>query len=146
MAAACSSRCLRSLFSRALWLVLWALPTWALAWPVDGVVDLKVGEDRFVQAGPPEWVDVADPAIATAERFETGELLLSGKSAGATLVLLYAEGHFAVWRVRVGAGGAGERPKPSDRDVSAAKKACPGLTANGQGLAARIGDERCRKA
>jgi hypothetical protein len=113
-----------------------------LAWPTDMVHDVEPGREKFVRLGAVEWVEVEDPSIATAEIMESGELLLSGLKSGRTLVLLYAEGRFAVWRVRVGG-------KPEPLSPEAAQKACPGLklTPNDEvKLTATVPDEKCWKA
>ncbi|MHB8873872.1 MAG: pilus assembly protein N-terminal domain-containing protein [Myxococcaceae bacterium] len=122
----------------------------ALAWPVDVTVDVEAGGEKFERPSALSWVEVEDAKIATAEVLESGELLLSGISPGRTLLLLYAEGKFAVWRLRVSAKGEKPRPVPGDEALSSAKKACPGLATHpGSGDAALVGtikDERCRKA
>jgi hypothetical protein len=113
-----------------------------LAWPADMVHDVEPGREKFVRLAAVEWVEVEDPSIATAEIMESGELLLSGLKPGRTLVLLYAEGRFAVWRVRVGG-------KPELPSTDAAKKACPDLKLRPQDdtkLTATVQDEKCWKA
>jgi hypothetical protein len=113
-----------------------------LAWPVDMVHDVENGREKFVKLAAVEWVEVEDPSIATAEIMESGELLLSGVKPGRTLVLLYAEGRFAVWRVRVGG-------KPELVAPDAAKKACPDLklTPNEDTkLTVTVQDDKCWKA
>jgi hypothetical protein len=109
-----------------------------LAWPVDMVHDVEPGKEKFVRVAAVEWVDVEDPAVATAEIMESGEVLLSGHKAGRTLVLLYAEGRFAVWRLRVGG-------KPVPGDLEGANKACPTLEKKAE-LVVTVSDERCAKA
>ncbi len=89
-----------------------------LAWPVDVIQDVEPGKEKFVKLGAIEWAETEDSSIATAEVMEAGELLLTGLKPGRTHVLLYAEGRFAVWRVRVGG-------KPDPGDPAAVKKACP---------------------
>lgn len=114
-----------------------------LAWPVDMVHDVEVGKEKFVKLGAIEWAESEDPAIANAEVMEAGEVLLTGGGKpGRTHVLLYAEGRFAVWRVRV--GGKVETP-PTD----AAKKACPELKLTPDEetkLTASVTTEACWKA
>ncbi|WP_245767937.1 pilus assembly protein N-terminal domain-containing protein [Stigmatella erecta] len=78
-----------------------------------------------------DWVEVEDPSIATAEVLAgSNELLLTGKRPGRTLLLLYAEGKFAVWQLSVSEPGA--RPAAgatSPELLATARKACPGLEA-----------------
>ncbi|MBK7860935.1 MAG: pilus assembly protein N-terminal domain-containing protein [Archangiaceae bacterium] len=115
-----------------------------LAWPVDMVHDVDAGREKFVKLAAIEWVEVEDASIATAEVMEAGEVLLSGLKPGRTLVLLYAEGRFAVWRVRV--GGKSEAPGVA---LEAAKKACPDLKhapAEEVKLTATVGSDACFKA
>ena len=125
-------------------------PLPAFAWPVDVVVDLEAGSERFERPSAIGWAQVEDPKIATAEVLESGELLLSGVSPGRTLVLLYAEGKFAVWRLRVAPRGGKVKPVEGGEALAAAKKACPGLTphpgAEESALVGTIKDERCRQA
>ncbi len=99
---------------RALALSLLA-STAAAAWPVDAYVDVEAGAEKFVRPAAIEWAQVEDPKVATAEVMESGELLVTGVAPGRTLVLLYAEGKAAVYRVRVSAKGA--KPKPANGDV-----------------------------
>src|SRR4051812_42481914 len=74
--------------------LMWAAP--AHAWPVDVLVDLSAGSDEIRKLSAVSWAQSDDEAIAVAEVLPTGELLLTGKSPGRALVLLYAEGKFAV--------------------------------------------------
>ena len=123
------------------------LPRAAAAWPVDVSEDLRPGEERFRRLSALEWVEVEDPSIATAEVMESGELLLTAKAPGRTLLLLYAEGRVAAWRIRV--GGAPPKPDVLEAAVAATKKACPGLKAELDSvpeLTATVGDDRCRLA
>ena len=100
------------------------------AWPVDLVVPLEAGKERFHKLSAVDWVEVEDPSIATAEVLEgSNELLLTGVKPGRTLLLLYAEGKFAVWRLVVGAPGRPPEPEPAAEPLAAARKACPGLKA-----------------
>ncbi|MBL8952341.1 MAG: pilus assembly protein N-terminal domain-containing protein [Myxococcaceae bacterium] len=113
-----------------------------LAWPVDMVHDVEPGKDRFVKLGAIDWAEVEDPTIATAEVMETNEVLLTGLKPGRTLVLVYAEGRFAVWRIRVGG-------KPDEPPLEPAKKACPDLKHTPKDdpkLTVTIGTEACAKA
>jgi hypothetical protein len=113
-----------------------------LAWPADMVHDVEPGKEKFVKLGAIEWAESEDPSIATAEVMEAGEVLLTGLRPGRTLVLLYAEGRFAVWRVRVGT-------RPDAPPLEPVKKACPDLkhTPNQDvKLTATISAEGCWKA
>ena len=113
-----------------------------LAWPVDVVVDLEVGSEKFHRLSGAEWMEVEDPAVAGAELLESGELLLTGKAPGRTLLLLYGQGRVAAWRLRVG----GAKAKiGGDAELAAVKKTCPGV-ATTDGLAATVKDEPCRRA
>ncbi|HYV48308.1 MAG TPA: hypothetical protein VFA20_25785 [Myxococcaceae bacterium] len=118
---------------------LFAAPA-AMAWPVNAHFDLKVGEEKFQRLTPDAWVEVETPAVVTAELFETAEVMLTGKSAGSTLVLVHAEDKVVVWRVVV----AGN---PSTDDVVApARKACREVKIENGELTATIRDEACRQA
>lgn len=134
------SRLLQSLGCAA---VVLAAPG-ASAWPVDQAVDVPLGREHFVRFGALEWAELDDPSLADVEVMpETGELLLTGKKAGRGLLLLYAQGKAAVWRVRVG--------QPEQKDgpaLDAAKKACPGLKLQDEEpkLQATVGTEGCRQA
>jgi hypothetical protein len=113
-----------------------------LAWPVDMVHDVEPGREKFVKVKAVEWAEVEDAAVATVEVMESGEVLLTAVKPGRTLALLYAEGRFAVWRVRV--GGKPEAPSPD-----AAKKACPDLKltpADETRLTVTVQSEGCWKA
>lgn len=138
---------------RARAFLLWAMvaapvavvvPAPAFAWPVDVVRTLTTDREQFQRLAALAWSEVADPSIATAEFVpETGELILTGKKPGSTLLLLYAEGRFAVWRLEV---TGRSKPPPNDAAARAVlAKAC-GKLPDGPGLALTIRDERCRKA
>jgi len=133
----------------AVLLVLLAAPP-ARAWPVDLAVTLVQGKEHFHKLSVVDWVQVEDPSIATAEIFEDSkELLLTGLKPGRTLLLLYAEGRFAVWRLVVGAPGQPVEAEPGTALLAAARKACPGLkTTEGaeRSLTAEVKDARCREA
>jgi hypothetical protein len=116
-----------------------------LGWPADMVHDVETGREKFVKLPAIEWAEVEDPAIATAEVMESGELLLTGLKPGRTLVLLYAEGHFGVWRVRVG----GAKSEATPALTEAAKKACPELKltpGDDTKLTASVPNDACWKA
>lgn len=113
-----------------------------LAWPADMIHDVEPGKEKFVKLGAIEWAEVEDPSIATAEVMEAGEVLLTAVKPGRTLVLLYAEGRFAVWRVRVGG-------KPELPSTGAAQKACPDLKLTPKEetkLTATVPSDACWKA
>jgi hypothetical protein len=130
-------------------LALWLVAPGAGAWPVDLAVRLEPGKERFHKLSVVEWVEVEDPTLATAEVLTgSNELLLTGLKPGHTLLLLYAEGRFAVWGLTVAPAGTPDAPPP-EALVTAARKACPGLQAT-QGaersLTAEVKDSRCRQA
>jgi hypothetical protein len=122
------------------------VPALAGAWPVDLAVSLEPGKERFHKLATVDWVEVEDTAVATAEVLPgSNELLLTGHSTGRTLLLLYAEGRFAVWRLTVGT------PPPEDPAprLAAARKACPDLKATEgteRSLSATVKDAACRAA
>ncbi len=126
----------------------WALaaavlaPVAAHAWPVDVFADLRVGEERFERLAAVSWVEVEDPTVLEAEVLPSGELLLTGKGKGRTLMLLFAEGKFAVWRARVGTP-----PVEADAELLAkAKKACgPGFRVKDGALVTAVPDDACRR-
>jgi hypothetical protein len=126
------------------------LPSRALAWPVDLVFSLESGSDRFHKLSAVEWVEVEDPSVATVEVLSgSNELLVTGKRPGRTLLLLYAEGKFAVWRLAVTAPGARASPEAAPELLATARKACPGLQVNEgteRSLVATVKDAACRKA
>ncbi|MBM4380990.1 MAG: pilus assembly protein N-terminal domain-containing protein [Deltaproteobacteria bacterium] len=120
----------------------------AAAWPVDKVVQLQGGREQFERLAALDWVEVEKPAVAEAEVLPSGELLLTGKQAGGeTLLLLFAEGRMAVWRLQV-------EPVMADGGVeaaeAAAKAACPGMKldpgAAEEALVVRVKGEGCRAA
>src|SRR5688500_12578919 len=112
---------------RALWVVALLSAQAAQAWPVDSSVEVEVGAEKFQKAAALSWVDVENPKVLSAEPLPSGELLLTGVSAGETYVLLYGDSSMAVWRVRVKAKG--ERSSAAAKaDIDSAKKACPELT------------------
>jgi hypothetical protein len=131
-------------------LLLVLCPPSAAAWPVDLAHSLEAGKERFHKLSTVDWVEVEDPSIATAEVLAgSNELLLTGVKPGRTLLLLYAEGKLAVWRLAVGAPGRPPEPEPSAEPLAAARKACPGLkTTEGaeRSLVAPVKDARCREA
>ncbi len=122
----------------------------ASAWPVDVRVQLEPGKERFHKLSAVDWVEVEDPSVVTAEVLQgSNELLLTALKPGRTLLLLYAEGKFAVWQLVVGAPGRPPEPEPSAEPLAAARKACPGLKATGgaePSLTANVKDARCREA
>jgi hypothetical protein len=126
------------------------LPSHAYAWPVDLVFSLESGTDRFHKLSAVEWVEVEDPSVATVEVLSgSNELLVTGKRPGRTLLLLYAEGKFAVWRLAVTAPGSGATPEAAPEQLAAASKVCPGLQVNEgseRSLVMTVKDSACRKA
>jgi hypothetical protein len=131
---------------RTLLAVLTLVSAPALAWPIDVSVEVEPGKETFVKLAAVEWLEVEDPKVASAEWLaESGELLVSGLKAGSTLMLLYAEGNFAVWRIRVG----GPRRVSSVDAVKKAAAACPGLTLHPEQYDKVVGpvaDPKCRDA
>ena len=126
------------------------VPGRAAAWPVDQAVRLEPGKERFQKLSAVEWVEVEDASVVTAEVLAgSSELLLTGLKPGRTLLLLYAEGKFAVWRLEVSAPGRPLEAEPPAPLLAAARKACPGLkTTEGAErlLVAEVKDGRCRSA
>jgi hypothetical protein len=127
-------------------LLAFLVPALAWAWPVDLAVPLEPGKERFHKLAAVDWVEVEDPAVASAEVLPgSNELLLTGQKEGRTLLLLYAEGRMAVWRLTVGAPPA-EDAAPR---LEAARKACPDLKATegaDKSLTATVKDSACRAA
>lgn len=144
------SRGNRSSVSRVILLIAVLLPTMAFAWPVDVYEDLQAGKDEIRKLAAISWAEVEDPTVATVEVLPSGELLLTGKAPGRTLVLLYAEGKFAVWRIRVTKPGTTFTPSlPNGEplpELTAAKAACKGLQADAESLRASIATDACRKS
>jgi len=136
---------------------VWALlacgilsPGAALAWPVDVYVDVDAGGRWFQRLSTVDWVEVQDPKIATAEVLPSGELFVEGKSPGRTLLLAYAEGRFAVWRIRVAGKEKAAVEVHGAPALAQARKACPGLAeehgSEGPSLQVQVKDEACRRA
>jgi hypothetical protein len=142
-------------FSRAglggvLCAALLLLPVSAQSWPVDQLFSVESGAERFHRLTAVDWVDVEDATVATVEVLPgSNELLVTGKRPGRTLLLLYAEGKFAVWRLTVTAPGARPMAEAAPEQLAAARKACPGLQVNEgaeRALLATVKDSACRKA
>ncbi|MCL2626786.1 MAG: hypothetical protein FWD46_08240 [Cystobacterineae bacterium] len=143
-------------------LVLWVLPLMSWAWPVDMEFVLEKGQNRFVKLAAAEWLEVDDASVATAELFETQEILLEGKKPGVALVLVYAEGKMGIWRVRVEepplpplpspntlAKKKAAAPLPIPEVEKEARQACPKLNFQKDKLPKIAGDvdtEACRQA
>lgn len=126
------------------WLPALLCCTQAGAWPVDVVQPLEVGKEKFVHLSSLDWFEVEDPKVATVEYLESGEILFTALKPGRTLVLMYAERKFAVWRLRVEA-----RPQPDTGTLPAALKACPKLEHHPEGydkLTGTVADDKCRGA
>jgi hypothetical protein len=118
----------------------------ASAWPVDGSVDMELGHEKFLRFSAIEWAEVDSPQIASVEVFpQSSELLLTPASSGRALLLMYAEGKMAVWRIRVG-GKEALSPALSSSAQAAAEKACPGMKEEGGKLVAPVRSEGCRAA
>lgn len=121
---------------------LLSTPAWA--WPVDVVQDLELGKEKFVHLSSLDWFEVEDPKVATVEYLESGEILFTALKPGRTLVLMYAEKKFAVWRLRVEG-----KPQVDAASLAAALKACPKLAHHPEAydkLVGTVGDEKCRVA
>ncbi len=128
-----------------------ALPAHAFALPVDGSIDAIVGEAQFVKLADLKAAATDQPKIATAEIMQTGELLITPKSAGRALLFLADSMRTAAWRLRVRErGGRFEEVAPSDEARASAKKACPGLQeethSEGTGLSTTVVNAACRRA
>ena len=119
------------------------LPATALAWPVDGYIDVPAGGDTLVKFGALDGALVEDPSVAEVEVMaDSGELLVTGKKPGRTLVQLFAQGRAAVWRVRVGG-----KPEEGGPRLAAATRACPDLKLTAaRELSATLGTTACRDA
>ncbi len=127
------------------WLSLALLvSTPAMAWPVDVVQDLEVGKEKFIRLSSLDWFEVEDPKVVTVEYMESGEILFTGLQPGRTLVLMYAEKKFAVWRIKVGG-----KSQPEGGTLASALKACPKLAYHPteyDKLVGTLTDEKCRLA
>ncbi len=73
----------------------------AFAWPVDRIIDLGPSKSEVLELTGVEWWDVEDPAVVSVTFAEGTGLTLAPRAAGRTHVLLYSQGRFAVYRVRV---------------------------------------------
>jgi hypothetical protein len=123
-------------------LLLLSVP--AFAWPVDVVQDLEMGKEKFIRLSSLDWFEVEDPKVVAVEYLESGEILFTGLQPGRTLVLMYAEKKFAVWRIKVGG-----KSQPEGGTLAAALKACPKLAyhpADYDKLVGVVTDEKCRLA
>jgi hypothetical protein len=133
---------------RALLLATLLAPLPALAWPADVYLDVEKGGEKFQRLGAVDWFEVEDPSIAQVEWLSSNELLVTGKALGRTLVLFYAQGTAAVWRIRVHEKGAQTQPASSSSALEAATKACPGLALDLKGPSSTVTarTEACRQA
>jgi hypothetical protein len=126
---------------RAALLAAW-VPSVALAWPVDGYIDVPAGTEKIVKFGALDAARIDDPQIAEVEVMpETGELLVTARKPGRALVQLLAQGRSAVWRVRVGG-------EPLDEQAvwDAAAKVCKGVQPKAKELVVTIESDACRAA
>lgn len=118
------------------------LPTAALAWPVDGFIDVDPGKDKLVKFAALEAATIDDASVAAVEVMpESGELLVVAKKKGRALVQLWAQGRSAVWRLRVG-----EPPLDEPAPWEAAKKQCPGLDPKATEFELEVKTPACRTA
>jgi hypothetical protein len=134
---------------RALWLAALLAPLSARAWPADVYLDVEKGGEKFQRLGAVDWLEVEDPSIAQVEWLSSSnELLVTGKAVGRTLVLLYAQGTAAVWRIRVREKGAPPQPVASPSALEAASKACPGMTMDAKepSSSVTVRNDACRQA
>lgn len=117
-------------------------PAAALAWPVDGFIDLEPGKEKLVKFAALDAASIDDAKVAEVEVMpESGELLVVAKKKGRALVQLWAQGRSAVWRLRVG------EPALDEQAVRAsAAKACPGLDAAASELELEVKTPACRTA
>ena len=128
----------------ALLLALASTPAWA--WPIDVLQQLEPGKEKFVHLSSLDWFEVEDPKVASVEYLESGEILFTPLKPGRTLVLMYAEKKFAVWRLVV---GSKPPPQPEAALLATALKACPKLAHHPEAydkLAGIVGDDKCRLA
>jgi hypothetical protein len=102
-----------------------------LAWPVDWIWDVEVEQRKFIKLPSVDFVEFENASFAEAEWLpDAAELLLTGRAAGNTNLLLGAQGKMAVWKVRVNAKRVTKKevpvPKgtPSVPALDAAQKAC----------------------
>lgn len=116
----------------------------AVAWPVDWAHDVAAGSEKFVKLPRLDWVEVEDPSVVEAEWLgDSGELLLTARKPGRTVLLLAAEGKVAAWSVTVGP------PQPPGAQRAAVKKACPDATWTPDDdvqLTVTVKDEACAAA
>jgi hypothetical protein len=125
----------------------WALllPGIALAWPVDWMHDVEVHKEKFIRLPRLDWFEVEDPKVLQVEWLEgSGELLLTGREAGRTVVLLGADGKVAAWRVRVGT-----KPVTDEAAWKGAQRACPDFKPaplEDVKLTVTVQDQACRQA
>jgi len=136
---------------RGAWASLLLLSSAASAWPVDMAEEVPRGAEQVRRVATVEWAESRDPAIVTAEVLPGNtEVLIVGKAPGATQVLLYAEGQFAVWRITVREPGGRAVVASPEPALTAARKACPGLKASlpaqERSLAVHVKDRACRGA
>jgi hypothetical protein len=130
---------MRNSTERALGVIALLCAPASFAWPVDDYVDVAVGAEKFRAVEQLEWVDVEDPSVVSAEALPSGEVLITGRGPGRTLILAYGEGRLTVFRARVG-------DKALKLDAEPAKKACPGLSVSSSAVTAKVGSERCWQA
>ena len=105
---------------------------------MDVRLELAPGEARVVRLSAVEWVEVDAPHTVAAEVLPGGqELLLEARADGEALLLLYAQGRFAVWRLVVGAPRS--TTAETETRYGAALGACPGLNAGAEDAAGASG-------
>ncbi len=113
-------------------------PALAAARPVTRPFDLEAGKEEFVRA----WLKAAatdDPAVATAERLPSNEVLITAVKPGRALLLLVGETSLDAVRLRVAApGGKAPVVRATEEQRAAARKACPGFKQEGAGEEASV--------
>jgi hypothetical protein len=129
----------------------WVISTPAMSLPVDGSVDLIVGETQFLRLTDVKAADVDDAKIVSVEVMPAGEILLTPHAPGRALLFLVDSMRTAAWRIRVRQrGGRLEEVNPSDAARTAAAKACLAFKEEGSGdglsVSATIVNAACRSA
>jgi hypothetical protein len=137
-----------------LWALLGALVLagTARALPVDRVLELEVGDVRFLRINFVEAAEVDPPDLCTVERMPSLELLLTPRRVGTGLLYIYEEGRLEVYRLRIGTAKVPAAPAeaPSAALWKAARSACPKVeerTVEGEKfLHLDVPDATCRTA
>lgn len=144
------------------WMLGWLWPVVALGYPVESVLTLVPGQDRFVRVGEAATsVGVDDERVAKVELFPTGEALLTGAAPGRALVLVHEAGRLTAHRVVVAGEAAGRGPAAApgleasgsggEELPGQVMKACPGLKLppkpkSGDAVEGEVQSDTCRQA